>query len=148
MKRWTPHRRRRRGVTLLELVAAAAVLAAATGMTAQVVVWTRAASRAADAERLAWQEASNCLELLTAEGYEALTPQRVAECRLNDATAAALGAGQLTVTLTALDERGSPKRILAEVSWEDRAAGRKRAVRLTTIVYTAAVEKTKEGTGR
>jgi type II secretory pathway pseudopilin PulG len=124
---------RRRAFTLLELVGASVVLAAAAAMTAQVIVWTRAAARAADEEQVAWQEASNCLELLTAEGYEAITPERAAECRLSPGAVGALG-GQLGVTVVELEEPSRPKRLTAEVTWE-AAAARQRSVQLTTIVY-------------
>ena len=125
----------RRGFTLLELIGASAVLAAAAVMTAQVVVWSRGAARAADEERLAWQEASNCLELLTAEGYEAATPRRAGEYRLSAASTAALSAGQLTVSVTPLEEPLRPKRITAEVTWEAGASQPRREVRLTTVLY-------------
>jgi prepilin-type N-terminal cleavage/methylation domain-containing protein len=127
--------RSRLGFTLLELIAASVVLAAAGVMTAQVVVWSRAAARVADEERLAWQEASNCLELLTAEGYEAVTPRRAAECRLSDVASAGISAGQLVVTVTALDEPLPSKRITAEVAWELGDAQTQRTVRLTTVLY-------------
>jgi hypothetical protein len=121
------------------------MLGAAASMTVQIMVWTRAANRAADEERQAWQEAANCLELLTAEGYDAVTPQRAAGCRLSQGLAAALGAGQLTVTVVDLEEPNRPKRITAEVTW-DGAGPRRRSVRLATIMYAApAGGKMKEG---
>jgi hypothetical protein len=116
-------------------MAAAVVLGVAAVLTAQVTLWSRTAARAADDERLAWHEASNCLERLTAEAYDALTPRRAGECRLSDETAAALSAGQLVVVITPLDGPRSAKRITAEVTWEAGPSQGRRAVRLTTIRY-------------
>ncbi len=116
-------------------MAAAVVLGAAAVMTAQIAPWSRAAARSADEERLAWLEASNCLELLTAEAYDAITPRRAGECRLSDVSAAAISAGQLTVTVTPVEEPLRAKRITVEVAWEAGASQPRRAVRLTTVLY-------------
>ena len=132
----TPRSTARAGFTLIELVAAAAVLAAAGVMTVEIVVWSRAATRAIDEERLAWHKASNCLELLSAEGYETVTPRRAAECRLPEASRAALTAGELSVTVTPLDEFPRRKRITAELSWEAGPAQPRRVVRLTTFLHS------------
>jgi prepilin-type N-terminal cleavage/methylation domain-containing protein len=139
--------RGRAGFTLLELMASAVVLGAAAVMTAQVALWSRAAARTADQERLAWHEASNCLERLTAEAYEAVTPARAGQFRLSEECSAALSAGQLTVTVKPVEQTLPGKRITVEVTWEAGAAQRRlaaqprRAVRLTTILYAPPLRR-------
>jgi hypothetical protein len=126
---------RPRGVTLLEYLGAAAILGTAAIMLLQLIAWTNAGRRALDEQRLAWQEASNCLTLLSAEGYAALTPERAAQCALSEAARRKLPEAKLNVAIEPVSEPTHAKRIVVEISWQPRLGNSSAPVRLTTFVY-------------
>ncbi|HEX8202509.1 MAG TPA: prepilin-type N-terminal cleavage/methylation domain-containing protein, partial [Isosphaeraceae bacterium] len=63
----------RRGFTLVEMAAAAAILMVAMTLTVQLVGWVATERRAAEQRTRAIQEAANLMERLTAGGPGALT---------------------------------------------------------------------------
>jgi prepilin-type N-terminal cleavage/methylation domain-containing protein len=128
-------RKHRRGFTLLEYIAAAVVLGLAATATLHLVAASNATQRAIQEQRVAWQEASNCLEELTAEGFAALTDERLARCRLGETTLQLLTDGKLTASVAPVADEPVAKRVTVEVTWKPRLGERCPTVRLTTFVY-------------
>ena len=127
-------RRARRGFTLIELTAASVILAMAAAVVLQLIVLSGASRRSTSQQRLAWREASNCLEAFTIGGYDAATGQRAAAYGLSQRAISALPQGKLDVTDETMEDALKAKRISVEVAWQT-PRGRRRTVRLTTFVY-------------
>jgi type II secretory pathway pseudopilin PulG len=122
----------RRGFTMLEMVAAVAMLMAAMTLVVQLVGWVAAGRRAAERRTRAIQEAANLMERLTARAPGDLTPQGVAALRLSPSARNALPGGELTVHVDP-GEAGLT-RIRLELRWRDRSGGVEAPVRLTSWI--------------
>src|SRR5262245_57184626 len=119
---------KRRGMTILEAVAALMVLTAGLVGTAKVLVlWAR--ERLASEQLLAAQfEAANVLEQIAATSYDKLTPDALNELKLSPESQSALPGGRLRVTVSsstgadgqrAPDDSAHPphKLVRVEVLW-------------------------------
>jgi prepilin-type N-terminal cleavage/methylation domain-containing protein len=122
----------RRGFTMIEMVAAMALLMVAMTLVVELVGWVAAERRAAERRTRAIQEAANLMERLTARAPGVLTPEGVAALRLSPAAQAALPGGELKVRLDPAED--GLTRIRLELRWRDRSGGFEAPVRLTSWV--------------
>jgi Tfp pilus assembly protein PilV len=125
----------RSGFTLIESCTAAALLAAT--LTVVVALLTSVARQRQGASRHAQAVVvvDNLLERLTAEPFDAITPQRADELRQSLDVAETLPNGEVTVHIS--DAAGSPpgKRIEVDVSWRTGNSGPSPRHAVATWVY-------------
>ena len=127
-------RRSRKGFTMIESCAAAAILAAAlaiaVGLLTSVARQRQGASRHAQAVVIA----DNLLQRLTSEPFAAITPDRAEEIR-REAVAEIAPDGDLAIHVT--DVTGSPaaRRIEVDVTWRAGGTAPYRHHTVATWVY-------------
>jgi type II secretory pathway pseudopilin PulG len=109
---------RRRGMTLFELVAAAAVLGALLVVCVQLLAATTQQRRIADQRQLALLEVQNTIERLAARPWNELTPQTAAG-KLSPALSRRLPDAELKVEVTASVAEPQAKRIAVSLRWKD-----------------------------
>ena len=128
----------RRGFTLIEVIVAIALLAAALLAATQVLAISAKQRSAADRNFEAQLEASNVAEEIAAMDYDAITPGTAEGMKFTPEAQAAIPSAELKVTCEVLETYDLPtKRIAIEVSWPDVGAER-RSVRLTTFKCSPA----------
>jgi Tfp pilus assembly protein PilE len=122
----------RRGISLLELLAATVVLAALMAAVAQVAVLSAGQHAAMERRMLALSEAQQLVERISAMPWGEITETRLGEFTPSPELLKALPAAELAVSVA--DETGSPpgKRIVVEISWHAQPDVRARPVRLVT----------------
>jgi Tfp pilus assembly protein PilV len=114
----------------MEVVVALGLLAVGLTCTVQVLSWMAAERRDSQHRQFALQAAANCLERLSAEPWDALTPARIEALKLGEAVEQSLPGGKLEVeVLTDLQQRDA-RRIVVEVGWKGRTGMREGPVRL------------------
>jgi hypothetical protein len=128
--------RRRPGFTIAETVAAATVLIAAIGLTAQLVAAEAASRRGQALRMIAVQEADAALERIAARPFAEITEESAREIVLSESARRQLPGGEIAIRVAA--EGAEAKRIAAGVSWRGPSGGR--AVRLVTWAYRDARE--------
>lgn len=128
-----PHRRR--GFTLLELMATVILLGTVLLTLAPVLRWAALQRRDADHRQAGLLEVQNALERLTALPYESITAEAAADVRLSDSTRSLLREPRLTISVTETDDEPAGKRVSAELRWQDRAGNDAAPVRLTTWIF-------------
>jgi prepilin-type N-terminal cleavage/methylation domain-containing protein len=125
----------RRGFNLMEMLAAVVVLTALLVVLAQFLGAVAQQRRVAARRLLAVEEAANAMEQAAALAYAELTPARMQTIQLSQQAQQSLPQAKLTVVVT--DEPGPPagKRIVVELSWQNRAGQTGKPVRLTAWRY-------------
>ena len=130
---------RRRGFTMIEMVAGAAILAVLLAVSMEFFHATALYRRAARQRELATQEVANLMERLAAIPWQDLTPEKGGQVRLSDAARRALPGAKLTIEVSSpADERaGEPpaKRIAVALAWEDQSRRLGRPMRLSAWRY-------------
>jgi Tfp pilus assembly protein PilV len=127
-------RRIRRGTTIIELCVAAALLAAALSVVVSMLGVVARQRRSAELRARALEEADNLLERLTAEPWESITPEQIANLGLAAKVAESLPDGELRIDVTSAPERSTTKRIDLSVAWRPAVGRPANHVRLTTWV--------------
>lgn len=125
----------RRAFTIVELCAAAAILAAALSLALATLGATAKQRQAADLRQRAMELAENVLERATNVPWRELTAERLAQLGADSGSERQLPEGQLNLVLT--EQAGPPaaKRIALELSWRPGAAKDRRTLRLATWIY-------------
>ena len=121
----------RRGFTLLEVMAAGALLAVAMTLAVHALGGMAADRRALDRRREATQEAANLMERLAATPWDDLTTEALAPVALSPEAAGALPDGTLKI---AVSSRGTLKRLAVEIRWRGQGGPPEAPVRLTSWV--------------
>jgi hypothetical protein len=119
---------RRRGALLLEVSIAAGLVAVAMVAVAQLMAVAAQQERAWEYRRMAAQEAANALEQVMSLPWDQVTENRVGELALSPDAARRLPVGRLACQLEIDAGDLSSKRIVAEVSWKNRAEDRERVL--------------------
>ncbi len=133
----------RRAVTIIEVLAAFVLVAAATTVCLNLLVGRAAQRRAIQDQQTALQEAANLMERLSALPWDELGDEAAAKARLSDAARQALPDAKLEVRLTqppdkpaeAPSDEPAAKRITIVIQTEDNRGNRRRPVRLVSWRY-------------
>lgn len=132
-------RRRRSGLTVLELVVTLVLLGTVATCAIPPLRAVQLQRREHDRRELALQEAANLLERFTVRGWEAVDPSAAAELTLSEEAAARLPEALLQVTVSSsdatTDTEPSRKAITVELSWKNAAGQQVQPVRLTTFLF-------------
>jgi prepilin-type N-terminal cleavage/methylation domain-containing protein len=126
-------RRRREGFTLVEIMAAAVMLAVAMSLMLELVGWVARERRASERRQRAVQEAANVMERLTARAWDDLDEEGVAGLELSPPSRKALPGGELKVAVAAAEGTGL-KRVEVSVRWRNRSGEPEAPVRLVSWV--------------
>jgi prepilin-type N-terminal cleavage/methylation domain-containing protein len=120
----------RRGFTVLETMAALAILSVAMVLAAQVGVWSLMERSRSATRYEVLEAANNILEAARVRAWTELTPNWAAEQRLPEALAERLYKGQLHVRVEPEASRPYCKRVTVEIRWTLDQAMPARPVRL------------------
>jgi prepilin-type N-terminal cleavage/methylation domain-containing protein len=124
----------RSGFTVLEIVAAVAILGIAMLVEAQVVTWALAERSRADQVQAALELAANVLEEARATPWESLTPEWAAERKIPDSLRPR--DWRLGVQVEPEKSRPRTKRVTVEVHWAPESGVPTRPARLVGL-FTA-----------
>ena len=125
----------RRGMTVLELLFAGALLAVLMTVCLQMLSAAAGQRRAAEDRQTAIREAANLMERLSTVAWDDLTPEAVGDVQLSDEARRALPGGELEIQLSSPAEQPEAKRIVVLLRWQDRAGRFVRPVRLVAWRY-------------
>jgi prepilin-type N-terminal cleavage/methylation domain-containing protein len=133
---------KRRGFTLLEIMVAAVLLAAAATISVEIVLLSATAQRAAARQHMAAREAANVMERLMAMPYDELTPEAARRAKLAKPAADALPEAKLDVAVEEGRDAGVPsKRVKITLSWSTTSATPLASVRLAAWRFDAREAK-------
>ena len=121
----------RRGMTLLELAVAAAVLGTMLVVCLQMLTATAAQHKVADQRQLAVLEVENTMERLAARPWSELTPQSAAG-QLSPAAGSRLPGAELKVEVTTSPTEPAAKRIAVTLRWKDHSGRFTKPVTIVT----------------
>ena len=121
----------RKGFTMIEVIAAIAVLAAAMVAVAQTVAVVARQRQRTERQTLAVQEAANLMERIYALPWNEVTQDQAVAARLSPAGRSRLPAAAVKVTVQASGDPPTEKRISVDIDWQEADGGRSRPVRLT-----------------
>ena len=117
---------------MIELCAAAALLAVALSAVVSTLAVVARQRRGAELHARALEEADNLLERLTAEPWEAITPERIVQLGFDQLVADALPEGELRIDVVTPADAPATKRIDLAVAWRPAVGKATNQVRLTT----------------
>jgi type II secretory pathway pseudopilin PulG len=129
--------RLRRGATLLEVVIAVGLLAAAMSLSLQVLTLVAAARRSYQRRLVATEEAANCLERLRLLPSSELNNELAGQMQLPAEALNQLPGGELQVRISDHARPVSGKRIAVQVRWRHRSGEYEAPVRLTAWRWEA-----------
>ena len=130
----------RRGTTLLELVAAAALLGTVLVICLQLLGATAAQRRHIDQRQLALMEVENTMERLAARPWNELTPQTTAG-QLSTAVRSRLSDAGMKIEVTTPAGEPSAKRIAVSLRWKDGSGQFVKPVRIVTWRWKGEMTK-------
>lgn len=140
-RRWSIPRKPARGVLLLEVLAAAALIAVLATLCLQLFGSSLAQRRALRYRQLAMQEAANALERVATRSWEELTPARLPKESLSAEAAKILPQGHLNVEVLPADGPPEGRQLLVSVDWRDGPGQEPLVVRLTAWRYAEPAAK-------
>lgn len=127
--------RNRRGFTMLEMVAGAAILMVLLAVSMQFLHATAVHRRATRQREVALEEMANLMERLAAIRWPDLTTERARQVQLSDVARHALPGAALTIEVTQPAQEPSAKRIAVALAWEDQSRRLGRPMRLSAWRY-------------
>jgi hypothetical protein len=122
----------RRGIVLLEMAVAGALLGTLLFVCLQLLAATAAQRRAAEQRQLALFELENAMERVAARPWAELTPETVVAPPLSPSLRDRLPAAELKVEVTPASPEPNAKRIAVSLRWQDRAGQFTEPVRIVT----------------
>ncbi len=125
----------RRGVMLMEAVAAGALLAVLLIISLRVMAAAALERRVVEKRTVAIQEAANAIERASALSWEQITPERLAEIRLSPAVEQFLAGAKLAWTVEPTASGPTAKHIRAELTWQSPNGAPSAPVRLNYWAY-------------
>lgn len=131
----------RRGFTLIEMLAAATMLAAVMVIAFQAVAGIAGQHRAAVRRQTALREAANAVERLAALEWDALTPEAAKGAGLSPEARQSLPDAQLRAEVLPWLGDATARQIRVEVCWADAAGQAEAPVRLVAWRYRPAGQK-------
>ncbi len=112
--------RRAQGFSLIEVVAAAAVMGVAMTLAAQLVLSVTDLRRAAREHQIAREEVAGALEQLSVVPWEKLTEERAAQIMASTAAKDSIASGELTVEISPVAGEPESRRLVARFTWRNR----------------------------
>jgi type II secretory pathway pseudopilin PulG len=140
---------RRRGITLVEVVASAALLTVLLAVLAHVLVIVAMQRRSGNRRLLAVEEVANVMERIALRQYDELQADQPPEIPLSDEALRSLPGAALTIDVS--PEGTQPplgKRVTVQLTWENRSGQTNRPVRLSAWRYRRAAADAAGGQGR
>jgi Tfp pilus assembly protein PilV len=128
----------RRGVSLVELAAAAVLLGMVLTVCAQFLRAIATQRRGLDARRVAMQAVGNVMERLAARPWDEVTAEGAKAIELSEAAAEMLPGGGVEVEVLRPDDQPLAKRVTVVLRWEPEPGQPPRSVRLVAWRYRAA----------
>jgi type II secretory pathway pseudopilin PulG len=125
------------GFTVLEVMAAAVMLAAAMVITVQVLALSRAQARDSQRRQLAIQVAGNLLERLTATNWDRLDSAVADAKERSKESVSRLPGGELDVTIESDSAPPRSRRITVTIRYRSRGGEFTSPVRLTAWSFAA-----------
>jgi hypothetical protein len=116
------------------MAVSAVLVAAAMGVTVEVLAWVLAERRAVERRHRAVQEAANLMEHIAAEPWERVTPERARAGGLSPAPPAVLPGAEWRVSVEAPAAPADLRRIAIRLRWRNRAGDWEAPVRLAAWV--------------
>lgn len=129
----------RRGFTVVEMLVTCGVLGTLVTLTAQILGAVALERRNVDSRACALLEASNILERMSLEDWDALTEPRLAERRLSADVAPRLPGGELKIELATSDDSPAAKQVAVTIRWRGAGGEFVRPVRLASWYFRPAV---------
>lgn len=137
---------RRRGFTMIELVAGAAILVGLLAVSLQFFHATALHRRTTRQREVALQELANVMERLAVIRWQDLTTEKARQVQLSDVASRSLPGATLTIEVSqpaadksAADksaaEEPPAKRIVVALAWEDQSRRLGRPIRLSAWRY-------------
>lgn len=130
----------RRGIVLMELMVAGALLGTLLVVCLQLVAATSAQRRAIAQRQLALIEVGNVMERLAARPWSELTPQTSGP-KLSPSATKRLPNAELNIEVAPSLAETNAKRIVVSLRWQDRAGQFIQPVRLVTWRWKGKDEK-------
>lgn len=124
----------RAGFSLIEVVAAAAVLGIATTLTAQLALNVTDLRRTAREHQIAREEVANVLEQWTLASWETLSPERAKLVTASAAVRRAIPSGELALEIAPVAGDPDMRRLAARFTWRNRRGEPQPAVQAVTWV--------------
>lgn len=121
-----------RGITLLELIVSTILLGTVMLIAVPTLAWIGSEERQAEDREDALFEVSNVMEQITARPWDEISPARLQHVQPSEHLARQLSAARLSVSVV---EEDNSKRIIAELSWNERTGRPAAPVRITSWVY-------------
>ncbi len=125
----------RRGVMLVEVVAASGIVAAVLVLCLQLLSAAAAQRRTADQRQCALLELGNVMEQVAARPWAELTTAAFAKKKLSPSAERQLPAAELKIEILASADEPNAKRIAVAVRWQDRSGQLLAPATLTTWRY-------------
>ncbi len=125
----------RRGMTMLEILCAGAMLGALLVVCLQLFSAAAGQRRAAQQRQAAIREAANVMERLDGLSFDRLTPEGVGRVQLCDEARQALPGAELEIQLSTPAGEPEARRITVLLRWQDRTGRPLRPVRLVAWRY-------------
>ncbi|MFV2067192.1 MAG: hypothetical protein ACC645_09455 [Pirellulales bacterium] len=127
--------RRRRAAMLLETMVAAAVLAALLAVISRAMIVTGRQQQAITRRTWAAEAVANLQERMTAQPWDAITPELAAGITLSAESRRHLPAARLQVEVAPTEDQLRAKRITVTIDWQHGTGRAVRPVRLVTWVF-------------
>ena len=136
----------RRGMTILELVIAGALLGTLLIVSLKMIGAVGDWRREADRRQLALFEVANLMERVAARPWSELTPEADDDVRLSDNIRQRLPGAELKIEVSDSPPERKPtsKRIAVSIRWRDRAGRMLPLVSITTWRFLGGEEKREE----
>jgi Tfp pilus assembly protein PilE len=125
----------RRGMMMVELAVAGALVGMLLVVCLQLLSAAVAQRRAADQRQCALVELGNVMEQVTARPWAKLTTAVLSQERLSSSADRQLPGAELKIEVLALADQPNAKRITAALRWQDRSGQLVAPVTLTTWRY-------------
>jgi hypothetical protein len=125
----------RRGMFLIELAAAGALLFVLTALCVRYFAASATQRRALDQRQAALCQAGNVMERIAAIKWEDLSLERLSKISLSPEIKSALPDGELKIDLGDEDAKPAAKRISVTIRWQDNEGRWTRPVRLVAWRY-------------
>jgi prepilin-type N-terminal cleavage/methylation domain-containing protein len=132
-------RSRHRGFTLVELLAAAAMVGVVLAVMVPVIGWAAAERRAVARRERAMLEAANVLERLAERPWDRITNEDLKRVQLSESASAALPGASLRVEVAEIAGPPEAKRVRVAIRWRDRPGVDAAPVRLSAFVHRRGV---------